>query len=93
MLMAFPFLMLEDIDEVWQEMIDIKPDLGSDAENAKVLITKFCRVNAGQEKNQSSAQKVKDAEIAVLKLKYKYGELEVMDYLMKISVYSKIYDD
>ena len=28
MLMAFPFLMLEDIDEVWEEMIESKPDLG-----------------------------------------------------------------
>ncbi len=28
MLMAFPFLFLDDIDEVWEEMIDSKPDLG-----------------------------------------------------------------
>jgi hypothetical protein len=26
MLMAFPFLLLDDIDEVWEEMIDSKPD-------------------------------------------------------------------
>ena len=43
MLTAFPFLMFEDIEEVWQEMIDNKPDLGSDAENAKVLILIFIK--------------------------------------------------
>ena len=26
--MAFPFLMLDDIDEVWEEMTESKPDLG-----------------------------------------------------------------
>ena len=35
----------------------------------------------------------KDGDIETLKLKYKYGELEVMDYLMKVSVLSKNYDD
>ncbi len=29
MLMAFPFLMLEDIDEVWEEMIESKPDISA----------------------------------------------------------------
>ncbi len=46
----------------------------------------------GKEKKQTNSQRVKDSEIAVLKLKYKHGELEVMDYLMKVSVYSKNYD-
>ena len=36
---------------------------------------------------------VKDGDIETLKLKYKYGELEVMDYLMKVSVFSKNYGD
>ena len=53
---------------------------------------KYERVNQGKEKKQTNSQRVKDSEIAVLKLKYKHGELEVMDYLMKVSVYSKNYD-
>ena len=55
--------------------------------------TKYERVNAGQEKKQTNSQRVKDGDIETLKLKYKYGELEVMDYLMKVSVFSKNYDD
>ena len=55
--------------------------------------TKYERVNAGQEKKQTNSQRVKDGYIETLKLKYKYGELEVMDYLMKVSVFSKNYDD
>ena len=55
--------------------------------------TKYERVNAGQEKKQTNSQRVKDGDIETLKLKYKYGELEVMDYLMKVSVFSKTYDD
>ena len=35
MFMSFPFPMLEDIDEVWEEMVENKPDLG-DIDNAKV---------------------------------------------------------
>ena len=55
--------------------------------------TKYERVNADQEKKQTNSQRVKDGDIETLKLKYKYGELEVMDYLMKVSVFSKNYDD
>ncbi len=29
MCMAFPFLMLGDIDEVWEEMKDTRPDLSN----------------------------------------------------------------
>ena len=54
--------------------------------------TKFERVNQGQEKKSSNAQHVKDAKIAVLKLQYKHGEIDVMDYLLKVSVFSKNYD-
>ena len=40
MLMTFPFLMLDDIDDVWEEMQYSKPNLG--VENAKVnIITLF----------------------------------------------------
>ncbi len=53
---------------------------------------KYERVNQGKEKKQTNSQRVKDSEIAVLKLKYKHGELEVMDYSMKVIVYSKNYD-
>ena len=45
------------------------------------------------EKKQSSAQKVKDAQIATLKSEYKHGSLEVMDYLMAVSVFCKNYDE
>ena len=45
------------------------------------------------EKKQSSSQKVKDAQIATLKSEYKHGSLEVMDYLMAISVFCKNYDE
>ena len=37
----------------------------------------YVRVNLGNEKKQSSAQKVKDAQIAALKSKDKHGSLEV----------------
>ena len=36
MLMAFPFLMLDDIDEVWDEIVENKPDLG--VNNFKVIL-------------------------------------------------------
>ena len=159
MLMAFPFLMLEDIDEVWEEMKDAKPDLG-DNDNVKMVklieyfencwiknnchfdrsiwnlfdvkssrtnnicetynhkingqvskpnsnvfkilnvvqkeetltSTSFERVNLGKQKKSTNAQQVKDAKIESLKLKYKHGELEVMDYLMEMSSFSAKYD-
>ena len=178
--MALTFLMLEDVDEVWDQLLDNKPDLNDDDKpkvfyynyyfyfiifyfifdklyklekfvkyfedtwigdkchfprqywnmfdvfssrtnnisetynhqingqvmNAKSNVykvldltqkqetltsTKYERVNAGQEKKQTNSQRVKDGDIETLKLKYKYGELEVMDYLMKVSVFSKNY--
>ena len=54
---------------------------------------KYARVNLGNEKKQSSSQKVKDAQIATLKSEYKHGSLEVMDYLMAVSVFCKNYDE
>jgi hypothetical protein len=47
----------------------------------------------GNEKKQSSSQKVKDAQIATLKSEYKHGSIEVMDYLMAVSVFCKNYDE
>ena len=157
--MAFPFLMLEDIDEVWEEMKDSRPDLNdlnskkldefveyfentwlnekchfdrkdwnlwdryssrtnniSETYNHKVngqvissksnvykildVVQKqealtsvtFERVNLGKVKKSTNAQQVKDASIALLKQKYKNNELEVMDYLMKISAFVKNYN-
>ena len=52
----------------------------------------FERVNLGKVKKSTNAQQVKDASIALLKQKYKNNELEVMDYLMKISAFVKNYN-
>ena len=41
MLMAFPFLMMNDIDEVWDEMIDSKPILDADDESKVTFILCF----------------------------------------------------
>ena len=49
----------------------------------------FERVNLGKVKKSTNAQQVKDASIALLKQKYKNNELEVMDYLIKISSFVK----
>ena len=54
---------------------------------------KYERCNLGNEKKQNTAQKVKDAQIATLKSEYRHGSLEVMDYLMAVSVFCKNYDD
>ena len=54
---------------------------------------KYERVNLGNEKKKSSSQKVKDAQIATLKSEYKHGSMEVMDYLMAVSVFCKNYDE
>ena len=43
-------------------------------------------------KKQSSAQKVKGL-MNTLKSEYKHGSLEVMDYLVQVSVFCKNYDD
>lgn len=159
MFMSFPFLMLDDIDEVWDEMVESKPDLGdvdgvkvdrflnyfedtwiknnchfgrelwnifdqyssrtnniSETYNHKInsqlltansniykvldlvkkeetlTSTKYERVNLGKEKKPTNTQQVKDAKIALLKSQYKHGEVEVMDYLIKISEFCKSYD-
>jgi phosphoribosyl-dephospho-CoA transferase len=52
----------------------------------------FERVNLGKVKKSTNSQQVKDASIALLKQKYKNNELEVMDYLMKISAFVKNYN-
>ena len=52
----------------------------------------FERVNLGKVKKSTNAQQVKDASIALLKQKYKNNELEVMDYLIKISSFVKNYN-
>ena len=46
---------------------------------------KFMRVNQGAAKKVATAQQVKDAQIDSLKKDNKHGEIEVMDYLVKIS--------
>ena len=40
MLMAFPFLMMNDIDEVWDEMIDSKPILDDESKVTFILCFK-----------------------------------------------------
>ena len=52
----------------------------------------YGRVNNGQEKRQTNKQVVKDAKTALLKKYYENGSLEVMDYLLKVSEFSKKYD-
>jgi hypothetical protein len=54
---------------------------------------KYERCNLGNEKKQNTSQKVKDAQIATLKSEYKHGSMEVMDYLMAVSVFCKNCDD
>jgi hypothetical protein len=159
MCMAFPFLMLGDIDDVWEEMKDTRPELNA-LNNAKLddFITyfedtwikekchfdrkdwniferyssrtnnlsetynhaingqiissksniykvldltkkqetltsvKFERVNGDKVKKTTNSQQVKDAKIALLKNQYKNNELEVMDYLLKVSAFVKSYE-
>jgi len=52
----------------------------------------FERVNLGKVKKTTNAQQVKDAKIALLKAQYKNNDIEVMDYLMKISSFVKNYN-
>ena len=54
--------------------------------------TKYEKVNLGKEKKIATAQKVKDAQIALLKNQYKHSKIELMEYLSKISQYAKNYD-
>ena len=53
---------------------------------------KYERVNGGKVRKSTNAQQVKDAKIALLKNQYKNNELEVMDYLLKVSAFVKNYD-
>ena len=39
--MALPFLLLDDIDEVWEEMIDSKSDLGEHNSKLEKFIEYF----------------------------------------------------
>ena len=55
--------------------------------------TSYERVNLGQEKKTATAQQLKDSKIENLKLKYKNGDIDVMSYLMQISVFGKEWDD
>ena len=54
--------------------------------------TKYEKVNLGKEKKIATAQKVKYAQIALLKNQYKHSKIELMEYLSKISQYAKNYD-
>ncbi len=54
---------------------------------------KYERFNLGNEKKQNTSQKFKDAQISAPKSEYKHGSMELMDYLMAVSVFCKNYDD
>ena len=47
------------------------------------------RVNQGKEKKVVNSQVAKDAKIALLKSEYNHGALDIMDFLMKISSFTK----
>ena len=53
---------------------------------------KFERVNLGKEKKQTTKQQLKDAKIALLKKDYDHGDIDVMDYLMKLNEFIIKYD-
>ena len=53
---------------------------------------KFERVNLGKEKKQTTKQQLKDAKIALLKKDYDHGDIDVMDYLMKLNEFIIEYD-
>ena len=53
---------------------------------------KFERVNLGKEKKQTTKQQLKDAKIALLKKYYEHGDIDVMDYLMKLNEFIIKYD-
>ena len=55
--------------------------------------TSYERVNLGMEKKTKTAQQLKDVKIENLKLKYKHCEIDVMSYLMQVSVFGKEWDD
>jgi hypothetical protein len=54
--------------------------------------TKYERANLGKEKKIATQQKLKDAQIHILKKDYEHGEIDVMDYLIKISEFIADYD-
>ena len=45
------------------------------------------------EKKTKTTQQLKDVKIENLKLKYKHCEIDVMNYLMQVSVFGKEWDD
>jgi hypothetical protein len=54
--------------------------------------TQYERANLGKEKKIATQQKLKDAQIHILKKEYEHGEIDVMDYLIKISEFIADYD-
>lgn len=56
-----------------------------------LIATKYQRVLLGQENKRKTSQQLKDAKIALLKKQYKHGELDVLDYLIKISSFVQEY--
>jgi len=50
------------------------------------------RANLGKEKKIATKQQLKDAQIHILKKEYEHGEIDVMDYLMRITEYVAEYD-
>jgi len=53
---------------------------------------KFERVNLGKEKKQTTKQQLKDAKKALLKKDYDHGDIDVLDYLMKLNEFIIEYD-
>ena len=61
-------------------------------EESKTSVS-FERANQGTQKYRNSKSIIKDKEIEILKLKYTYGELESMDFLMKKIDFVRNFDD
>jgi len=57
-----------------------------------LIANKFERVNLGKEKKQTTKQQLKDAKIALIKKDYDHGDIDVMDYLMKLNEFIIKYD-
>ena len=55
--------------------------------------TNYERGNEGQKKPKPNKELLKSDKIENLKLRYRFNELETMDYLIEISQYLKNYDD
>jgi hypothetical protein len=61
-------------------------------EQETLTANKFERVNLGKEKKQTTKQQLKDAKKALLKKDYDHGDIDVMDYLMKLNEFIIEYD-